>query len=307
MPDLTCANPSCRKPFSARKGTRFCSRECQLAGHNLARRTGTKRSLPDALPTHVFIPDTQVKPGVPNDHIVWLGKWLKERWDQKPLVLVHAGDHWDMPSLSSYDKKGGKKMEGRRVWDDILAGNHAFELLEAEIGEQPLWRKVLLRGNHEHRITKAIEGDVQLEGLLSLDQLKAPGWEVHPFLEVVDIDGVRYSHYFYNPMSGRPYSGDNLHLRLKTIGHTFVMGHQQTKLVTERYLSDGTRQRGVVAGAFYQHDEDYKGPQGNAHWRGVLIFNNVHEGSFDVNEVEINYLCRRYEGHAIAEHIGKEL
>lgn len=304
MADLTCSLPSCRVPFTGRKGTRFHSRACQLAAHNLTRRTGTPLG---ELPTHVFIPDTQVKPGVPNDHLVWLGRWLKHRWGGKPLVLVHAGDHWDMPSLSSYDKKGGKKMEGRRVFADIEAGNRAFELLNDATGDQPLWRKVLLRGNHEDRINRAIENDVTLDGLLSLDQLKSPGWEVHDFLVPVTIDGVTYCHYFYHPMTGRAYGGDNLGLRLKTIGHTFVMGHQQTYLSASRYLANGERQRGVVAGAFYQHDEDYKGPQGNAHWRGVLIFNNVHAGSFDINEVEIDYLCRRFEGHPISEHIGLEL
>lgn len=304
MADLTCSLPSCRRPFTGRSGQRFCCREHQLEGHNLSRRA---KQPAQPLPTHVFIPDTQVKPGVPNDHIVWLARWLKDRWDQKPLTIVHAGDHWDMPSLSSYDKKGGKKMEGRRVWADIEAGNRAFELFHDVIGHQPLWDLHLLRGNHEDRISRAIEQDVTLDGLLSLDLLKAPGWTVHPFLEVVTLHGVAYSHYFYNPMSGRPYAGENLHLRLKTIGHSFVMGHQQTYLSASRYLANGQRQRGVVAGAFYQHDEDYKGPQGNAHWRGVLIFNNVQDGSFDINEVEMDYLCRRYEGHPISQHVGREL
>ena len=49
-----------------------------------------------------MIPDTQVKPGVNTDHLEWAGHYAVK---MKPDVIVHIGDHWDMPSLSSYDKK----------------------------------------------------------------------------------------------------------------------------------------------------------------------------------------------------------
>ena len=51
--------------------------------------------------THMFVPDTQVKPGVPTDHLRWAGRYILER---KPDVVIHAGDHWDMESLSSWDR-----------------------------------------------------------------------------------------------------------------------------------------------------------------------------------------------------------
>jgi hypothetical protein len=48
-----------------------------------------------------------------------------------------------------------------------------------------------------------------------------------------------------------------------------------------------------VAGSAYQHDEKYLGPQGD-HWRGILVLNEVHEGNFDLMEVSLPYLSRRY-------------
>ena len=53
---------------------------------------------------HLIIPDTQVKPNTPTEHLKWAGQYAAEK---KPDVIVHIGDHWDMESLSSYDK--GKK------------------------------------------------------------------------------------------------------------------------------------------------------------------------------------------------------
>lgn len=63
----------------------------------------------------LVIPDCQVKPGVPLDHMSWIGKLIV---DKKPDVIVNIGDFADIPSLSSYDV-GKKSFEGRRYVDDL--------------------------------------------------------------------------------------------------------------------------------------------------------------------------------------------
>ena len=72
---------------------------------------------------HLIIPDTQVKPNTPTDHLKWAGQYATEK---KPDVIVHIGDHWDMESLSSYDK-GKKSFEGRRYTKDIDSGITAMQ------------------------------------------------------------------------------------------------------------------------------------------------------------------------------------
>ena len=56
------------------------------------------------------IGDTQVKPGIDLGYLDRVGKYLVEK---EPDIVVHLGDHWDLPSLSSYDV-GKKSFEGRR-------------------------------------------------------------------------------------------------------------------------------------------------------------------------------------------------
>jgi hypothetical protein len=250
--------------------------------------------------THFIIPDTQVKPGVPIDHLGWIGRYIVER---HPDVIVHLGDHWDMESLSHWSSK--MEAEGRRYQADVDAGNAGFRLLNEPLmthqERQRQWkvklynpRKVFVMGNHEHRISRCVDADPKLEGFMSLGDLDTLDWEVVPFLEPVNIDGVRYAHYWYNPMTGKPYGGAAA-TRLKNIGHSFVMGHQQTLDVAVRFV-DGQQQWGIVAGACYLHDEGYKGPQGNAHWRGVVVLHQVENGGFDPMFVSLDYLCRKYEG-----------
>lgn len=260
-------------------------------------------------PTHIVIPDTQAKPGVPVDHLWWIGQYVVDQFAGRPNVkLIHLGDHPDMPSLSSYDKKGGTKMEGRRYVEDIEAANDGWDCLNTPLHQfnrvrvrngrdEWLPERHYLRGNHDDRITRAAESDAQLEGLVSLDDLNIAdwGWTVHDYLFPVLIDGVWYAHFFANPMTGRAYSGQSMDLRLKTIGHSFSMGHQQG-LLWGRRETIGGGMCGLVAGSCYLHDEDYKGPQGNGHWRGIVVCHQVENGEYDPMFVSLDYLCRRYEG-----------
>lgn len=264
---------------------------------------------------HVVIPDTQVRPGVPTEHLSWIGQYIVDKFAGRPDVkVIHVGDHADMHSLSSWNKR--METEGLRYDEDIEAANAGFDRLNQPIRLFNARRRAanrweperhILDGNHEHRITRVIQDDPRLAGTLSLDDLNyaASGWQRHSFLDVVDLDGVWYSHYFYQPMSGRPYSGA-IETRLKNVGHSFTMGHQQTLLYGLRFVG-GRSQHALVAGACYLHDEDYKGPQGNAHWRGIIVCHEVRGGSYDPMFVSLDYLCRRYEGASLAEYQRAEL
>lgn len=255
---------------------------------------------------HLVIPDTQAKDGVPTDHLRWIGEYIVEHFRDKNLKIIHLGDHADMPSLSLYDK-GKKSMEGRRYKIDITAANQAFDILNGPLNDfnanrrktkHAAWlpERHILLGNHENRIDRAVEMDAQLEGVISTDDLnyKESGWIVHPFLKPVNIDGVFYAHYWQNTMTGKPLGGTAL-TRLKTLGHSYTMGHQQILDYGLRFVN-GQSQHALVAGAAYLHTEDYKGYQGNAHWRGIIVCHNVRDGSYDPMFISLDYLCARYEG-----------
>ena len=50
----------------------------------------------------------------------------------------------------------------------------------------------------------------------------------------------------------------------------------------------------IVAGSFYQHDEDYRGQQSNGEWRGIVVLNEVHDGKYDIMPLSMDYLRRKY-------------
>lgn len=245
----------------------------------------------------LVIPDTQVAPGVPTEHMEWIGKAIV---DYKPEVVVHLGDHWDMESLSSYASR--REAENKRYDADIHAGNEAMKKLLAPLKRcrakyKP--RLVFLHGNHEFRIERAVNENPYLEGWLSYDNFNLDDWEVIPFKQPIEIGGVLFCHYFYAVNSGRPYGGTAIS-KLKNIGCSFVMGHQQGFDYAVRQLANGKQQHGLVVGSAYIHDEDYRGPQANHEWRGIVMLNDVADGDMDIMPLRMRYLAKKYGGVELA-------
>lgn len=250
---------------------------------------------------HLIVPDCQVRPGVDTTHLDWAAQ---AALDYRPDVIVVMGDFWDFPSLSTHDAPGSKEAEGRRVKPDIDAGNEAFERFIGPIAaareklvsdKKKRWNPELhfLFGNHEDRLTRAIFRDPKWEGLLSLDSLKTPGFTRHPYLKIVEIDGIKYSHFFPNPFSGRPISGTIIN-RLGHIGSSFVQGHQQGFMYASKQYPDHVK-HGIVCGRFYSHHESYRTEDvQRTEWNGILVLNQVDQGDFDLMPLRFDYLRRKY-------------
>lgn len=251
---------------------------------------------------HFILPDVQIRPGDDVNFLRKIGQYIT---DKQPDVVVCLGDFADMPSLSSYDI-GKKQYEGRRYLNDVQAVKEAMDILMGPIrakqysqirNRKKMYnpRFVMTLGNHEHRIERAVNNDAKLEGILSIDDLgyRDFGWEVHPFLDVVVIDDIAYSHYFPTGLAGRPASTANAQLNKRHM--SCIAGHQQGLQIATAYRADGRRLTSIIAGSCYEHDEDYLGPQGNKHWRGCMMLHEVDNGEFDLMPVSLNYLNKKYQ------------
>lgn len=249
----------------------------------------------------LVIPDAQVKPGVPTDHLRWLGNYIVRK---RPSIIINIGDFADMPSLSSYDV-GKKSFEGRRYADDVASsiigmGELLAPMTEFNIQQQRNKKKLyqpemhLTLGNHENRINRAINDDRKLEGLISVEDLQYEqfGWKVHDFLEVVTLCGINFSHYFASGVSGRPASTANA--QLNRTHSSSISGHQQGLQIATGKRADGRLLTSVIAGSFYLHSEEYLGHQGNKHWTGALMLHGCEDGQFDLNLLPMRYLREKY-------------
>lgn len=244
----------------------------------------------------------QIKPGADLKHIDHIAQYIVEK---KPDVIVDIGDFADMSSLSSYDV-GKKSFEGRRYKDDIDAANEGLQRLNAPIDAEVArcerrhikrWnpKRVVTRGNHDwERIVRAVENDRKLEGLISVDDIHYTqhGYQVFPFLEVAIIEGVAFSHYLCSGIMGRPITTARALLTKKHM--SCVVGHQPGYDVATDYRADGGRITAIIAGSGYPEDLEYLNPQTNKHWRGIIMLNEVVDGSFDEMKVSLAFLRKKY-------------
>jgi hypothetical protein len=248
----------------------------------------------------VVIADTQVDSDSPLDHLRALSKYI---WEHKPKHIVHIGDHWDFPSLSSY------KADTERVGDDTQAdydgGFKAFDVIMEETvkgnrkGKKKAYKpnKVFIMGNHEDRLNRLITEQPRFKNTFPLKKdIEKRGWTVYDFLVPCFIDDICFIHFMPNPMSGRPVGG-SVENKLNKFPHSFVHGHQQQFQFGRRQNMQGTPHFGVCAGSFYMHDEDYRGAnnteiRGFAHLKSYV--NRYDQADHDVEFVSLERLLAQY-------------
>ena len=252
--------------------------------------------------THLVIPDQHAHPDYPNQRADWVGKLIK---DVKPDVVVNMGDAADMASLCSYEK-GKSSFVGRSYEKDI---NSHLEFqdrlwLPFRRSKRKLPHRIVLEGNHEHRIKKALSTDPELEGErygisfkdLDFDSYYDEVVEYHGGTPgISDIDGISYAHYFISGVMGRPMSGIHHAYSLLqknhkscTCAHTHLIDWRvETKL-------DGTKMMGLVAGVYQDYSSDWAGDANRLWTSGVWIKRNVENGMYDPEFVSIERLQREY-------------
>lgn len=244
------------------------------------------------------IGDMQVKPGIDLSYCERIGRYMA---DKRPDVIVNIGDFADMPSLSFHDQPGSMGYEGQRYKADILAVHQGMKTMMQPIQQAMKahnWhpRLVMTLGNHEDRIDRTIKAIPKLDGVMGMPDLEYErwGWEVHPFLKPVVIEGVSFCHYFCSGQMGRPISSARAILTKQHM--SCIAGHQQGRDIAFGKRGDGKQIIAIICGSSYEHDENYLNHQTNNHWRGLYLLNNVVDGQFEELAVSLAYLRRKYGG-----------
>jgi len=243
--------------------------------------------------TIAYVPDTQVRPGVPTDHIPAAGRYIAEK---QPEVIVCGGDWWDMPSCSAHDEPGSVEAEGRRYKNDVAAGCDAMEQFLNPIAKVRGYKPLLVYtdGNHEDRIVRAYRANPQkFTGTLRDLKREDYGWTVVPFLQPIIIGGVAFCHYFPGGVMGRPIQRPSI--LLNKLHMSAVAGHQQGREIAYSRRADGGALTAIISGSFYQHNETYMSPLANKHWRGMWFLHEVKDGQFDEMALSVGYLLRKYK------------
>jgi len=241
-----------------------------------------------------FMPDRHSFAGCDKKPTIAMAKFFR---DHEVDMIVDIGDRFDMPSLSSYDK-GKASFEARRLAKDFTAAREELELFREHLGD---WDGYLIhtQGNHEERLFRMYDEQPEVGDVFGSDPwgLEDAGYYTYGFREVVNINGVLWSHCFQNPtaLNGTIQTG-TADIRMKNIGMPHVQGHQHGPLIHGQRLGvDGRPVSVLVCGASYTEHHSYNGPQRRDIYRGAGILSNVWKGEYDLNMVRMKTLLKEYK------------
>ena len=257
---------------------------------------------------HLIIPDTHNYHGDDRSRIGYLATYISQI---KPEVIIIMGDWFDMNSINRFDKTGSLKKEGEKVALDLKAGLNALSDLLKPIRElnQELQSKkkkqykpriIFTEGNHEIRLSKFIDQNPVLEGLLTpIEELMTE----NPYLPIeyirygdfIEVGKILYTHILFNggrPISGRVNTcGDALRLVDKSVifCHTHRLEFKQFKRMGSNKLITA-----LNGGCFLENEPEYMYGSHPNWWSGIVKVYPDGKGNFDIETVSLQTLRNFY-------------
>jgi hypothetical protein len=252
--------------------------------------------------THLIIPDQHAHPKFHNDRADWMGQLIK---DVKPDVVINMGDAADLASLSSFDK-GKASFFGSSYEKDIESHldfqDRMWHPIRKTKKKRPM--SVILEGNHEHRIKRALDLDPHLAGSkfgLSFKDLQWDDYyhEVHEYVgstpAIFTIDGISYAHFFISGVMGRPIGGDHHAATLIAKNYTScTAAHSHTVDWAVRTNTYGQKVMGCVAGVYQDYRSPWAGNVNDLWWSGAIIKRGVEGGTYSPQFISIDQLKKEY-------------
>ncbi len=247
----------------------------------------------------LVVPDQHAVAYHNNDRADWLGHLTV---DLKPDIIINMGDAADMESLSSYDKDK-RSFHGKSYKKDIEAHLDFQERWWSKVYTQKKKRplRIVLEGNHEHRIERALDLSPELEGTIGFQDYdfdrhydkvvryegSTPG--------IIEVEGIQFAHFFITGVSGRPVSGERpAHMLLNKYGTSCIQAHTHILDYATRKSPFGKVIHGAVVGCYQDYCNPWAGNIGHM-WRGgVAVLDNTENGNFDFRWISIESMKKEY-------------
>ena len=252
----------------------------------------------------LLIPDCHSSPNTDNRRFDWLGNLILE---EVPDFVLCLGDFADLGSISSYDK-GKMAGENARYQYDVDACHDALNRINKPLKEYNEKRKsnkkssrvepkkVMLLGNHEDRIRRAVNDAPALYGTLSINDLGFTdyGWEVIPFMQEYIVEDTVCCHYFPTGVSGAPISGFNIASNaLDKNKASSICGHSHLFDFAMRDSAVHGKMMGLCAGC-YLEEKTFEFATYKYWWSGVCMLHDWVDGRFDLETIEIDRVQSLY-------------
>lgn len=252
--------------------------------------------------THLVYGDCHAHPEHNNDRADLISRLIQ---DLRPTAVINIGDNADLPSLSAYDK--GKAMfYGRSYRADIDAHLEFEDRVWTPIRrlKKRLPFRVFTIGNHEDRISRALQSSPELSGTISLKDLDLDRnydvvveYDGYGTPGSITVDGVSYAHYVVAGIQGRALSSVHQGYQLLQKRHrSTTVGHQHVFSYNSQSVGTDTKIHGLSIPCMTDYPVDWAGNVTDLWDRGVIIKRNVYQGDYDLQFVSLRTLQKEYGG-----------
>ena len=232
-------------------------------------------SLEKMLKSAIILPDAHLTDEVPVDYQA-VKPFIK---DFNPDVIVLPGDFMDVASLSAWDYDKKRKMEGRRLNSEYKTANRELDFLQRHTG-----KTVYLEGNHEDRITRYLDKNPEMEGLiepqirLKLKERKIRWVKMNDLYKLGDM---YFTHGMYTNVH-------NAKKHLQTLGCNVCYGHQHSTQTAMQNMAMQKPYMAYALGTLGDKKPDYlKNRPGNWINQFAVFYWDTKTGHFNLYPVNI--------------------
>lgn len=214
--------------------------------------------------------------------------------EEKFDYVIYLGDFMDLSLISHHNKDKLRKVEGKRILKEYEAGNKILDRHQKLIyAHNPKCVFYFLFGNHCERISKYIDANPQLEGMIEVSKglrLKERGFKeimCYPDGEVLKINDLIFTH-------GSFTSSNPAKKHLEAYNSSVVFGHLHSpSMYTGVSYDKKNIKAGYGLGCLARFEQDYlkKAP---SKWKknfGVVYFpDKKHHQLYSVDITESGFV-----------------
>lgn len=219
-----------------------------------------------------------------------LGRVLEYAAQESLDCIIQLGDFLDCESVSSHVKGRPRQVEGQRLAEDYHFGRKVLaEMATAASVKNTTCDRVLLEGNHEHRIERYLDEHPHLEGMIEIEkglELKETGWKwvrCHKDGELHRIGNSYYHHGLFCNQHHAKKHVDAFHVPWLFYGHTHCL-----QTFSAKRFGHENAVRATSCGKLCQNNPVYM--HGRPHnWTTSFTVNRIcAKGSVTSTQVEID-------------------
>jgi len=258
--------------------------------------------------TSVVIGDPHASPNHSNERFEALGNFIAAN---QPSNIVQMGDFMSLDSVSTFSTTKPLLREGKRLSDDLAAGQDAYNKIMAPMNKYNNSRSKIKKkkykpsliwhnGNHEDRVYKYIIESPELLGLVDhtdILSVEKDGWEVKKYREYSHYEGIDFSHIPMCKRMNQPISGEYV-ARRAADGHanTIVFGHTHRLCIHDSKVAGAEVNYGINVGWFGDYVPSYVvGNEDNCDWwSGIVQLVHTEVGKVLIMPIDMATLKREY-------------